>query len=1111
MVLFWREMMNNMKKKFLSTLLVVVMTFSFLGTSSQVRASAYEKESSNATKVTGEQNNNYDGDGSKLQLTEDGHALGAKEMTPEGQAWRDENVKEVKSAELNPLGKERAEEKTFKGLAPNLTIDKVDLNEETSNVDSNVTLPEQVDNSELDAFPGIGDQKSLPACTSFAGIYYTYTHAVNLMEKRNGKDDANKFSPTWTYNQINNGQKMGALVEDNFAVVQSVGAASLKDVPYVGSPTPKYNYLAWEKDASIWKKAQRYGIKEIKSTKLEHISSPTDSNLNVVKTELANGNLLNYSTNYLGVNFAKVKDDLSTSKDDQYVGQRVCKYHLKGFTDGHELTIVGYNDDIWTDINGNGSVDQGEKGAFKIANSWGEEWGNKGFFWVAYDAFNEVSEVPNCPLSQERRESHCKDNPTWIVPEVKSEDPSLYAEFTLNTSDRSACKVTLTAVDKSTGAKSSFTPYQFSGGKGGRYGFDGDTDLVDGSFAIDLTKVVKDITPDKLKSYKWFLEVQAYSSEVKIKNYKIVDEKNKNTYSANITSPISIKSSSGKVAIFQDYEDLKIKEIKTDKAMPRIVGDAIKVSTEVIGGSNSKLYTYTIKPDAPGAAKEVIAENTKESSVTWIPKVTGDNWIQVDVTDTVTGEKATLSKYYKINESLNMDDVYVYDQSTQPINKKVTFRANVDGGDGQVTYSCKVLSPENYTVVENSASNCIDWVPRKVGEYNIEVAAKDELGNIVTKNVKFVATDSIGEVTTPSNVKLCPVDSKTANMVWDPSKTTATNGSIIEYVIYRDGKYLTTTCNETYQIALDNELHKYTVMARATGDLYSEMSSEITVGRLGLKFKEITTDKAFPRIIGDSIKITADVEGGSNSRSYTYKIMTSDGAVKEQIKENTPESTVTWTPKEAGGCVIKVDVKDTITGETATLTKYYIINSKVNIDDLKTSGEGSGPVGKKVSIETLASGGAGYQRELKYSYKAVGPDEYTIIYKTSDNKITWIPRKAGEYWIEVVVTDKEGNIIRNAIKYTVTETISEVSTPKLDIDQTYLEDGIKWCWNPSTTTKGTIAGYEIYKDGVLYKTITDTNIIVPIEKEEHEYKLMAFNTEGVYSEMSNFLMTYTLE
>lgn len=58
---------------------------------------------------------------------------------------------------------------------------------------------------------------------------------------------------------------------------------------------------------------------------------------------------------------------------------------------GHALTIVGYDDTVECDINGNGTIQDFEKGAFKIANSWGASWGNSGYTWVMYDALNRIS------------------------------------------------------------------------------------------------------------------------------------------------------------------------------------------------------------------------------------------------------------------------------------------------------------------------------------------------------------------------------------------------------------------------------------------------------------------------------------------------------------------------------------------------------------------------------------------------------------------------------------------------------------------------------------------------------------------------------------------------
>ena len=43
------------------------------------------------------------------------------------------------------------------------------------------------------------------------------------------------------------------------------------------------------------------------------------------------------------------------------------------------MTVLGYNDDIWVDINNNGIVDTGER-AFRIANSWGTGWGEASLY-----------------------------------------------------------------------------------------------------------------------------------------------------------------------------------------------------------------------------------------------------------------------------------------------------------------------------------------------------------------------------------------------------------------------------------------------------------------------------------------------------------------------------------------------------------------------------------------------------------------------------------------------------------------------------------------------------------------------------------------------------------
>lgn len=66
--------------------------------------------------------------------------------------------------------------------------------------------------------------------------------------------------------------------------------------------------------------------------------------------------------------------------------------------DGHHaLTIVGYDDNFEYDINGNKKIDPGEKGAFKVYNSYGDDFGVKGWHWVMYDAVYAESRLEKKP------------------------------------------------------------------------------------------------------------------------------------------------------------------------------------------------------------------------------------------------------------------------------------------------------------------------------------------------------------------------------------------------------------------------------------------------------------------------------------------------------------------------------------------------------------------------------------------------------------------------------------------------------------------------------------------------------------------------------------------
>jgi chitodextrinase len=439
-------------------------------------------------------------------------STGARRPTEEEWAWGEKHMVKAKHVRLNSLGQSRVNEaRRARGLPPLPNTEIVELGREAAATTSGgteaaATLPSGVDNSALKYFPPIRSQGSLGSCAQFSSVYYTLTHmtamARNLDAKAGG--DTLRFSPKWTYNVLNGGANVGTWHYDAYAIAQKHGLATWAEFPYDS------NYRAWCLNGAVWRAALRSRADQ--TGKVLDVDS--SAGLTQLKQFLVDGYVLNFATYISSWVMKGAGNDPSTAADDALAGRSVA-VKVQGTAGGHAMTIVGYNDDLWVDINSDGLVTADEKGALRIANSWGTTWGEAGYCWLAYQALR----TRNTSATSEG--IFWYDEACWVTARPAYE-PKLVGEFTVQHLKRSQLAMTLGL--SGTGVTTpSFTwsPNRILTRAGGAYAFDGATTAVDGTFCLDFSDLAATASGSK-RFYLGMSDNTAGDSAL-LKSFKLVD------------------------------------------------------------------------------------------------------------------------------------------------------------------------------------------------------------------------------------------------------------------------------------------------------------------------------------------------------------------------------------------------------------------------------------------------------------------------------------------------------------------------------------------------------------------------------------------------------------
>ena len=316
-------------------------------------------------------------------------------------------------------------------------------------LDGDSDLPSKVDNSQSKYFPPIKSQGSVGSCVAWAETYYQFSYTQNKKLNRTATYE-NSFSPLWTYNFTNFSDDIGSYDSATYSVLRNIGAPTIKNSPNITDPAK------WTATKEAFDEAQKYKLSSYSYISTGDgetpITNSKSSNLDTVKTALINGEVLTFSTHAsYGFTYGIIQKNSQVPENTKYAGQYIVPY-LVSTRGGHRMTIVGYDDDIWYDINEDGKVQEGEKGAFKVANSWGDDWMNNGYIWISYDSINITSSVNNSTVLSNRVRANCIDNIARISVKPVSDCSNINLEYTLSSKSRNDIEIKIIAKNKATGS-----------------------------------------------------------------------------------------------------------------------------------------------------------------------------------------------------------------------------------------------------------------------------------------------------------------------------------------------------------------------------------------------------------------------------------------------------------------------------------------------------------------------------------------------------------------------------------------------------------------------------------------------------------------------------------
>ena len=267
-------------------------------------------------------------------------------------------------------------------------------------------LRDSVDHSS--GMPPVGYQGNLESSVGWALGYYYKTYQEYIDNNCwDTSDSSHIFDPLFIYNQINGGADEGGLISDAVKCLNDFGC-----VPYTSTNISNDDPITWPSEKA-YNDAITYRCKQ----GLFAIDISNDLGIDQLKQHLSDSDNAvvpikvwdPFYSDTFGLDYIYDTGDLGGW---YWGGQWVC--------------IMGYNDSLDTPDG---------KGAFRLVNSWGESWGDNGYFWMTYDAMKSSDFViyQTAYYTKDRRNYH----PTTKGAVKLTHSRRAYVKFSFKVADES--------------------------------------------------------------------------------------------------------------------------------------------------------------------------------------------------------------------------------------------------------------------------------------------------------------------------------------------------------------------------------------------------------------------------------------------------------------------------------------------------------------------------------------------------------------------------------------------------------------------------------------------------------------------------------------------------